>query len=103
MRLDRAAVIPASLFVLRELRYRGMVIGDRLDRQLGSGTLGDTSRFDQIQSNTLQPMRFHLKRLRRPIRDVNNPARNYRSAVVDPQHHRLPIPQISDLYVASDR
>src|SRR5579871_858959 len=103
MRLGRAAVIPASVRVLRELRYRGMVVGDSLVRRLGLVTLGDNGRFDQIQTDTLQPALPELQRLSRPKGQIDDPPRNDRSTVVNPDYDGLPIPQICYLYVASQR
>src|SRR5579872_1634100 len=97
MRLGRAAVIPASLKVLRELRYRGMVIGDRL---IIRGLLAWAH---QIQTYALQSMRLHLNRLGRTVRKVDNPSGNNRSTVIDSDHDGLPVPQIGDLYIASHR
>src|SRR5277367_5414781 len=65
MRLGRAAAIPVSIGVLRELRYGGMVVGDRLVK----GLL--LARLDQIQTNTLQTAMAELQGLRGAIRQID--------------------------------
>src|SRR5262252_10436442 len=98
MRSGRAAVIPASVFVLRELRYRGMVISNRLVIRLRLRPgFHDRGRLDQIQTYSLQPVRLHLQRLSGTIRNVDNTARYDRSAVVNPDNDRLAIVQVRDL------
>src|SRR5579864_5369851 len=103
MRLGRAAVIPASVRVLRELRYRGMVIGNGLICRLVLVSLGDHGLFDQVQTYTLQPALPERQRLSSPIGQIDDPPRNDRSAVVNPDYDGLSVPQIRDLHVASQR
>src|SRR5579872_2952782 len=94
MRLGRAADIPLTILLLRQLRYGGMIVGDRLVFGLAG--------FDQVQTDTLQSAMAELQGLSRAIRQVNDPAWYDRSAVVDPDHDGLAIPKVCDLHEASD-
>src|SRR5271166_810536 len=85
MRLGRAACIPASLRFLRESRYRGMVISDRLI------TLWLLAGVNQVQTYTLQPTVLELQRLGGTIRKVDNPTRDHRSPIIDSDHYGLSV------------
>src|SRR5438067_1782852 len=56
---------------------------------------------DQVQTHALQATMLKLKRLSRTVRQVDNPAGNDRSAVIDPDHNSFAIAQVRDPHVAS--
>src|SRR5579871_2132005 len=93
MRL-RVAGIPLSVRFLREFRYRGAVIGNRLI----SGLL--LVRMYQIQAHTLQPAMLELQRLSSTVRQVDDATRNNGSAVIDADDYGFPVPQIRHLHIA---
>src|SRR5581483_4109820 len=95
MRLGSAAGIPVSIEFLWKSRYRGTVIGDRLVRGR------HLARVHQIQTYALQALAPELECLSGSIGQVNNPARNHRTAVIDPHNHGLAIAQVRDFHVAS--
>src|SRR5579864_6672140 len=79
-----------------------MVNGNRLViRLLLLPGFGDTGRLHQIQTYALQPMRLHLKGLGGPIRNVDDPARDDRSTIVDPDDDSLSVTQVRYPYIAS--
>src|SRR5579863_144074 len=94
MRVVKAA-IPISVRVLRELRYRGMVISDRLVN-------GFLVRLDQIQTDTLQSAMTELQSLRSTVREVDDAARYDRSAVIDPDNDGFAVVQVGHLHITSD-
>src|SRR5271169_2554954 len=93
MRLGRAATITASLYFLRERRYRGMVISNSLIRCLWG--------IDQIQAHPLQALVPELQGLGSTVGKVDNPARNDGATVIDPYHDGLTIAQVGHPHVAS--
>src|SRR6266567_3701576 len=56
---------------------------------------------DQVQTHALQATMLELKRLGSTVRQVDNPAGNDRSAVIDPDHNGFAIAQVRDPHVAS--
>src|SRR5581483_10127448 len=82
--------------VLRELRYRRMVVGDRLINLLllAGG--------NQIQTDTLQSAMTDLQGLGCAVRQVDNPARDDGSPVVYPDYNGLAVAQVRHLHIASD-
>src|SRR5271169_5350975 len=93
--LGKIAGIPASLWFLREFCYWGMVIRDRLvNRLLLVGV-------DQVQTHALQTTLLELQRLGCAVRQVDNPARHDRPAVIHPDHDGPAIAQVRDPDMAS--
>src|SRR5712671_5913635 len=100
MRLGEVTGIPGSLFFLRERRHWRVVDGYSLVvwcllasmRQLGI-RLG---RLHHIQTHTLQALRTELQRLGSAIRQIDDPAWDDRSPVVDPHDYGPPIAQVRD-------
>jgi hypothetical protein len=65
---------------LREFRHWGTVIGDGLVSRL------QVAGVDQIQTHALQTTLLKLQRLGSTVRQVDNPTRNDRAAVIDSEH-----------------
>src|SRR5215469_7748888 len=80
-----------------------MVIRNRLVARLWVARFGNNAARNQVQTHPLQSTRAELQCLRRSIRQIDDPARHDRSAVIDPDDDRLAIPQIRHLDIASER
>src|SRR5579862_759524 len=96
MRLGRAA-IPISLSLLTEFRHRGMIHGDSFI------TVLLVVRANQIQPHALQAALPELQRFGRTIRQVDDPTRHDRPAVVHLHNNRSSIAQVRDPHVGPQR
>src|SRR5579862_2914003 len=89
--------IPASVMTLREFRQRRMVHGDGLVSRLY------IARINQVQTDALQPSLFEFQGLGGAVGQVDDPAGNDRSTVVDPDDDSPAVTQVGHPDVASHR